>query len=62
MDGRPAAEGASWRAATNARYRRRIAVLLGGDAWESAAARALSGAQAYRLGTHLEQIEAVYAV
>lgn len=39
-----------------------IEVLLASDAWESAAARAFSGAQAYRLGTHLEQIEAVYAV
>jgi glycosyltransferase involved in cell wall biosynthesis len=38
-----------------------IAALLANDAWEAAATRALAGAQAYRLDTHLDRLESLYA-
>ena len=38
-----------------------IAALLADDAWEAAATRALAGAQAYRLDTHLDRLESLYA-
>lgn len=38
-----------------------IAALLADDAWEAAATRAFAGAQAYRLETHLDRLESLYA-
>ncbi|MGA8534523.1 MAG: glycosyltransferase, partial [Candidatus Tumulicola sp.] len=38
-----------------------IGTLLDGDTWRSAAARAFSAASGYRLGEHLDRIEAIYS-